>query len=112
MNEIELFPDGTPIDKWFYDTDIPSLEELEKQYVINDYNILDDGEIHTKEFQALIETVAENGGGVIVVPQGVYRTGALFFKQGVNLFIKEGGTVLGSDDIQRGYINLRSAKRS
>ncbi len=99
MNEIELFPDGTPIDKWFYDTNVPSLEELGKQYVITDYNILDDGKIHTNEFQALIETAAENGGGVIVVPRGVYRTGALSFKQGVNLFIEEGGTVLGSDDI-------------
>lgn len=99
MNEIELFPDGTPIDKWFYDTNIPTLNELGKQYIITDYNILDDGKIHTEEFQTLIETAAENGGGVIVVPSGTYLTGALFFKQGVNLYIAEGGILKGSEDI-------------
>jgi len=99
MNSIEFFPDGTPIDKWFYNTEIPKLKDLGKQYVITDYDISDEGKIHTKEFQTLIETVSENGGGVIVVPKGTYLTGALFFRQGVNLYIEEGGIILGSDDI-------------
>lgn len=30
----ELFPDGTPIDDWFYDIHIPDLSELGKQYVL------------------------------------------------------------------------------
>lgn len=95
----EFFPDGTPIDSWFYDTRIPALEELGKQYVLTQYNIFDDGKIYTKEIQDLIDRAAEQGGGVIVVPAGTYLTGSLFFKQGVNLYVAEGGTLKGSDDI-------------
>lgn len=98
MNTREFFPDGTPIDAWFYDTKVPALEELGTQYVLTKYNILDDGKIHTTEIQALIDQAAANGGGVIVVPAGTYYTGALFFKQGVNLYVAEGGTLKGSDD--------------
>lgn len=95
----EFFPDGTPIDKWFYETDMPELEELGRQYVLTRYHILDDGKIHTEEIQQLIDRAAEEGGGVIVVPAGTYLSGSLFFKQGVNLYVAEGGTLKGSDDI-------------
>ena len=95
----EFFPDQTPIDDWFYDITVPGLSELGKQYVLTDYQILDDGKVHTRELQRLIDTVHENGGGVVVVPRGTYRTGSVFFKQGVNLYVSEGGTLLGSDDI-------------
>lgn len=95
----EVFPDGTPIDAWFYDTKVPTLEELGKQYVLTQYNILDDGKVHTEEIQKLIDTAAQEGGGVIVVPAGTYLTGSLFFKQGVNLYVAEGGTLKGSDDV-------------
>lgn len=95
----EFFPDNTPIDEWFYKLDIPELETLGKQYALTDYNILDDGRIYTKEIQQLIDIAYENGGGVIVVPQGTYRTGSLFFKQGVHLYVSEGGVLKGSSDI-------------
>ena len=95
----EFFPDGTPVDEWFYDTHVPSLRELGRQYVLTQHNILDDGKVHTAEIQHLIDTVAEDGGGVIVVPAGTYLTGSLFFRQGVNLYVTEGGMLKGSDDI-------------
>ena len=95
----EFFPDGTPIDEWFYDTHVPALEELGRQYILTQHNILDDGRVHTTEIQHLIDTVAEDGGGVIVVPAGTYLTGSLFFRQGVNLYVAEGGMLKGSDDI-------------
>jgi len=99
MNKNAFFPDGTPIDSWFYDTKVPALEELGTQYVLTQHGILDDGKLHTAEIQALIDTAAANGGGVIVVPAGTYMTGSLFFKQGVNLYVMAGGTLKGSDDI-------------
>lgn len=99
MNKKDLFPDGTIIDEWFYDTTIPNLEFLGKQYVITEYGIKEDGRVYTQEIQALIDRIAEEGGGVLVVPEGTYYTGALFFKQGVNLYIKERGMLKGSDDI-------------
>ncbi len=48
MDKQEIFPDGTVIDKWFYDIKIPELSDLGKQYVLTDNNVLDDGKIHTK----------------------------------------------------------------
>ena len=95
----EYFPDGTPIDTWFYDSTMPQLSELGRQYVLTEYNIFDDGNIYTREIQSLIDTAAEEGGGVIVVPQGTYLTGSLHFRQGVNLYIAQGGMLKGSDDI-------------
>ncbi len=99
MSNNDFFPDGTPVDEWFHNTDIPSLDELGKQYVLTEHGILGDGRIHTAEIQALIDKAGENGGGVIVVPSGTYITGALFFRQGVHLHIREGGILMGSDDI-------------
>lgn len=99
MTEKEYFPDGTPIDEWFYEVKLPEISKLGKPYVLTEYGIFDDGKIHTQEIQALIDRAAGNGGGVIVVPKGVYRTGALFFKQGVHLYISKDGVLLGSDDI-------------
>ncbi len=99
MQDKEFFPDGTIIDDWFYDTKVPTLDELGEQYVLTQHGIFDDGKIYTKEIQKLIDTASANGGGVIVVPAGTYMTGALYFKQGVNLYVEEGGTLKGSDDI-------------
>lgn len=70
-----------------------------KQYVLTDYNIFDDGKVYTKEIQQLIDTAADNGGGVIVVPRGNYMSGSLYFRQGTHLYIAEGGVLKGSDDI-------------
>ena len=97
--KIEYFPDGTEIDEWFYDIEIPGLEQLGRQYVLTEYGILDDGKIHTREIQELIDRAAAEGGGVIVVPAGTYMTGSLYFRQGVNLYVAKGGTLKGSDDI-------------
>ncbi|MBR0365249.1 MAG: exopolygalacturonase, partial [Clostridia bacterium] len=99
MNTHEYFPDGTPVDGWFYDTAVPTLDELGRQYVLTDHDIWNDGHVCTDKIQALIDKASQNGGGVIVVPSGVFKTGALFFKQGVNLYIERGGVLLGSDDI-------------
>ena len=95
----EFFPDGMPIDDWFYQTDIPTLKSLGKPYVITDYGVADDGNVYTQALQNLIDFVSEKGGGVIFVPSGTYYTGALFFKQGVHLYVSENGMIKGSDDI-------------
>ncbi len=94
----DLFPDGTPIPEWFRQTDAVDIAKLGKQYRITDYGVLNDGKLYTRELQALIDKVAADGGGVIVVPEGTFMTGALFFKQGVHLHLLEGGTLMGSDN--------------
>lgn len=95
----DRFPDGSVVDEWFHDVHVPKLGELGRQYILTDYGINADGNIHTEQLQKLIDTAADNGGGVIVVPEGTYLTGALFFRQGVNLYVKAGGMLKGSDDI-------------
>ena len=95
----EYFPDGTPIDAWFYDTRIPTLAEMGKPFVLTDYGVRDDGKVYTEEIQNLIDRAAAEGGGVIVVPRGTYCTGALFFKQGVHLYLEKDAMLLGSDDV-------------
>ena len=96
---MEFFLDGTPISDWFYDYNIPSVELLGKKYKITDYEIKDDGKIYTAQLQNLIDIVSNNGGGVLVVPKGTYKTGALYFKQGVNLYLEKDAVLMGSDDI-------------
>lgn len=54
--------------------------------------------VNTAAIQRTIDTCAQAGGGWVVVPRGIYRTGALFFKPGVKLRLDEGAVLLGSDD--------------
>lgn len=100
-----IFPDGTPINSWFYSnytkikSALQSPPATASSYIITDYGIKDDGNIYTEEFQKLINSVYDNGGGYIVIPDGTYMTGALFFKPGVNLYIEKNGILKGSQDI-------------
>lgn len=95
----DTFPDKTPVDKWFTNDSLPCAADLGKQYNISDYGIYDDGNIYTDRLQQLIDTIYDNGGGVLVIPSGTYLSGALFFRQGVNLYIEDGGILKGSDNI-------------
>ena len=97
--QADLWPDGTLIDAWFKDTTRVDISKLGKQYVLTDYRIFADGCIHTSEIQALIDKAAKEGGGVIVVPEGIYLTGGLHFRQGTHLHIRKGGVLMGSDFI-------------
>jgi polygalacturonase len=37
----------------------------------------------------VIDTASEQGGGVIMIPEGTFMSGALFFKQGTSLWLVE-----------------------
>jgi len=61
-----------------------------KRYVITDHGAVGDGTtVNTKALQAVIDRCAADGGGVIVVPSGTFLSGALFFKQGVDLLVEK-----------------------
>ena len=95
----ETWPNGEVIDSWFFNTRSVNPDSLGKQYKLTDYHINADGRIHTQEIQALIDQAAADGGGVIVVPSGVFMTGGLYFKQGTHLYLEEGAVLMGSDFI-------------
>lgn len=96
----DLFPDGTVIPEWFRQTELTNIAKLGKQYRITDYGIANDSTIlQTEKIQAVIDQAHQSGGGVIVVPQGTFLSGSLFFKQGTHLHLEENATLKGSDDI-------------
>ncbi|MDR0811668.1 MAG: exopolygalacturonase [Paludibacter sp.] len=101
LQAADVFPDGTPIPDWFLTDNEPTdVKTLGKQYIITDYGVAQDSNlIQTAAIQAVIDTAASAGGGVIVVPKGVFLSGGLFFKQGTHLHLEDGATLKGSDDI-------------
>jgi len=95
----DVWPDGTAMDAWFQDTTAVDVSSLGRQYKLTDYGIFPDGRVHTQEMQALIDRMAREGGGVMVVPPGVYMTGGIYFRQGTHLHLQRGAVLMGSDNI-------------
>lgn len=68
-----------------------------KQYLITDYGAVGDGQtLNTKAIQAAIDLCATEEGGTIVIPEGVFLSGAVFLKQGVDLYIERDGVLKGT----------------
>src|SRR6202789_3354369 len=61
--------------------------------------VADDSTVNTKAIQAAIDQLAAKGGGTVVVPKGVFVSGALFFKPKVNLRLHEGAVLKCSTDL-------------
>jgi exo-poly-alpha-galacturonosidase len=70
---------------------------LPVKYVITKFGAIGDGKtLNTEKIQNAINECFKNEGGVVVVPSGKFITGAIFLKQGVNLFIEKDGILKGS----------------
>jgi len=97
----DLWPDGTPIPEWFRQNEKTDISKLGQKYVVTDHGVVNDSNIiQTKQLQAVIDKANAAGGGVVVIPQGTYLSGALFFKPGTHLYLEKGGMLKGSDDIK------------
>lgn len=95
----EQFPDGTPISKWFTESEMINPATLGERFVVTDYGVQQDSTLlQTEQLQAVIDRAAKQGG-VVVIPKGVFLSGSLFFKQGTHLHLEEGAVLKGSDDI-------------
>lgn len=71
-----------------------------QEYNITDFGVSTDStKLHTQAIQKIIDKAHENGGGTIVVPRGVFLTGALFFRPNTKLRLAEGAVLKGSDNI-------------
>ncbi len=71
-----------------------------KDYTITDYGVKSDSTIlNTEAIQKVIDLANENGGGTIIIPKGVFLSGALFFKTNTHLKLEEGAVIKGSDNI-------------
>lgn len=69
------------------------------EFNIKEFGAKSDGRCHTRAIQCAIEAARIAGGGTVVVPEGTFVSGALFFRRGVNLRIEEGGVLKGSTEI-------------
>lgn len=96
----EKFPDGKAIPDWFSSNEKTDISMLERKFLVTDYGVVNDSsQLQTKQLQAVIDLAADNGGGVVVIPEGTYLSGSLFFKPGTHLHLEEKAILKGSDDI-------------
>ncbi|MDR1763865.1 MAG: exopolygalacturonase [Dysgonamonadaceae bacterium] len=97
----DVFPDGSPIPEWFRTTEKTDINKLGKAYRITDYGVAagDSMSVQTEAIQAVIDLAARSGGGVVVVPKGVFLSGSLFFKPATHLHLEAGAVLKGSDDV-------------
>lgn len=68
-----------------------------KRYVITDFGAKSDTvTINTAAIQKTIDECASKGGGVVVVPKGIFISGAIFLKKNVSLTVEKDGVLKGS----------------
>lgn len=97
----DTFPDGTAMPAWFNDTSRVDIDTLGRKYVITEYGVKSDSSLlQTDAIQRVIDLAASEGGGVIVVPEGTFLSGSLFFRRGTHLHICCGGVIKGVDAIK------------
>jgi len=78
-----LFAFGNPITK--------------KNYLITSYGAKGDSStLNTNNIQNCIDACSAEGGGTVVIPKGVFISGAIFLKKGVSLEIEKDGKLQGS----------------
>lgn len=71
----------------------------DQDYVVTNFGAKGDGVTkNTEIINKLIATCSEQGGGRVLIPKGVFLTGAIYLKSNVNLHVSEGATLLFSRD--------------
>jgi polygalacturonase len=71
-----------------------------KEYRITDFGACTDStQLNTTFIQQTIDKANADGGGTIVIPKGVFLSGALFFKPNTSLRLEAGAVLKGSDNI-------------
>ncbi len=82
----------------------------DRNYVVTDYGAVSGGKILcTEAFAKAIDACSKAGGGHVIVPKGVFLTGAIHLKNNVDLHISEGAVVRFSTNPQD-YLPLVHAR--
>lgn len=78
-----VFPDGTPISEWFLQTKVVHPDSLGKNttFPIMELKAIPISFKHKNT--KIIDEAAANGGGVIYIPEGIYKSGSLFSNKGL-----------------------------
>lgn len=84
--------------------DMPQLNRPlipDRKYDIRDFGAKEGGtEKNTAAIRKAIETAAEAGGGIVVVPAGRWLTGAIHLDNNINLFLAKNAELLFSQDMR------------
>ena len=76
-------------------------ESLAKDFLITDYGAKPGlNELNTEPINKAVQACYENGGGRVVIPTGVFRSGTIVMKDNVELHLAMGATLLASTDIK------------
>ena len=69
-------------------------------YNILSYGAVGDGiRLNTKEIQDAINNCSAAGGGTVLIPAGIFKTGTIWLKSNVELHLEIGATLLASDSL-------------
>jgi polygalacturonase len=75
---------------------------------VADFGAVGDGKtLNTARIQSAVDQLASKGGGTLVIPRGVFLSGAIFLKPGVNLHLDVGAVLKGSTD-RKDYPKMRT----
>jgi alpha-L-rhamnosidase len=75
---------------------------------IADFGAVGDGTtLNTSNIQFAIDRLAAKGGGTLVIPKGIFLSGAIFLKPGVNLHLEAEAVIKGSTNT-RDYPKLKT----
>jgi exo-poly-alpha-galacturonosidase len=87
---------------------IPAAKK-QTRFLITDYGAKGDSvTLNTQFIQAAINDCAVKGGGVVVIPKGIFISGAIFLKNKVNLYVEKEGVLKGSaNQVDYQQINTR-----
>lgn len=76
-----------------------STDILAQEYTITEFGAKNDGKtLASAAIQSAIDTAYKRGGGRVIVPEGVFLTGSIVLKSGVELHLKKDAVLLGSTD--------------
>lgn len=76
------------------------LSGAETEALISDFGAVADGNsVNTKAIQDAIDHLAARGGGTVIIPRGIFVSGALFFKPKVHLHLQAGAVLRCSTDM-------------
>lgn len=88
----DVWPDGSKMDVWFADRSPVDETRLGRLRRTEEFGAKPDKEeMQTAILQRAIDTIAAEGGGVLVFGFGAWNTSSLFFKPGVHLKLEKGG---------------------
>ncbi|WP_049775612.1 glycosyl hydrolase family 28-related protein [Caldicellulosiruptor kronotskyensis] len=72
--------------------------------IVTDFGAKGDGvSFCTEAIQKAIDTCFENGGGVVVIPAGIYLSRPIRLKSNVTLYLEEGAVIKATNNIEDYY---------